>query len=174
MKLYLQRVWALSASLVGQNDSSIQISCWTTVANEIYQFFGSKRPLCASAFLSWLLWDSFCFVRVPASLGTSPLLCFFVLYCPGFSGTAFGCLVSLLLWVPPQPLCASAFLSRLLWDSFSRVLAYLGPFPFFLEMHGLGDFDAPLDSVALISLFECISRALAAAASRLLWELLFC
>ena len=89
MKCYLQRVWALSDSLVGQDDSSIQISCWTTVANEIYQFFGSKRPLCASAFLSWLLWDSFCFVRVPASLGPSPLLCFFVLYCPGFSGTAF-------------------------------------------------------------------------------------
>ena len=44
MKCYLQNVWALSASLVGQDDSSIQISCWTTVANEIYQFFDSKRP----------------------------------------------------------------------------------------------------------------------------------
>ena len=141
--------------------------------------------------------------RVPASLGPSPLLCFLcfsvlaslgqLLFCwvPGFSGSlpiiVFLCftvpaslgqllvlLGSRLLWVPPQPLCASAFLSRLLWDSFSRVLAYLGPFPSFLEMHGLGDFDAPLDSVALISLIECISRALAAAASRLLWELLFC
>ena len=47
------------------------------------------HPLCASAFLSWLLWDSFCFFRVPASLGPSPLSCAFVLYCPGFSGTAF-------------------------------------------------------------------------------------
>ena len=130
--------------------------------------------------------------------------CVLLLLCPGFSGTAFVLLGSrllwvpphycvflcftvpaslgqllvllgsLLLWVPPQPLCASDFLSRLLWDSFARVLAYLGPFPSFFEMHGLGDFDAPLDSVALISLFECISRALAAAASRLLWELLFC
>ena len=104
MKLYLQRVWALSVSLVGQNDSSIQISCWTTVANEIYQFLpaplgasvllGSRllwvppHPLYASAFLSWLLWDSFCFVGFPASLGPSPLLCF------------------------------CALLSRLLWDSF--------------------------------------------------------
>ena len=44
MKLYLQRVWALSASLVGQDDSSIQISCWTTIANEIYHFFESERP----------------------------------------------------------------------------------------------------------------------------------
>ena len=146
---------------------------------------------------------SFCSVRIPASLGPSPSLvcfCFSVLtslgqllFCwvPGFSGSlpiiVFLCLTvpaslgqllvllgSRLLWVPPQPLCASAFLSRLLWDSFLRALAYLGPFPSFLEMHGLGDFDAPLDSVALISLIECISRALAAAASRLLWELLFC
>ena len=98
-------------------------------------------------------------------------LCFTL---PASLGQLLVLLGSRLLWVPPQPLCASAFLSRLLWDSFSRVLAYLGPFPSFLEMHGLGDFDAPLDSVALISLIECISRALAAAASRLLWELLFC
>ena len=47
------------------------------------------QPLFASAFLSWLLWDSLFFVREPASLNPSPLLCFIVLYCPGFSGTAF-------------------------------------------------------------------------------------
>ena len=131
------------------------------------------QPLCASAFLSWHIWDSFCFYRVPASLGPSPLLCFLCFTVPASLGQLLVLLGSRLLWVPPQPLCASAFLSRLLWDSFSRVLAYLGPFPSFLEMHGLGDFDAQLDSVALISLIECISRALAAAASRLLWELLF-
>ena len=41
-------------------------------------------------------------------------------------------------------------------------------------MHGLGDFHAPLDSVAVISLFESNSRALSYAASRLLLEVLFC
>ena len=131
MKSYLQRVWALSDSLVGQDDSSIQISCWTTVANEIYQFFGSKRPLCASAFLSWLLWDRFCFVRVPASLGPSPLLCFFVLYCPGFSGTAFVLLGSRLLWVPPHYCVFVLYCPGFSGTAFGsfRVPASLGPSP---------------------------------------------
>ena len=73
------------------------IVCFTVLASLGHHFvlLGSRilwvppQTLCASAFLSWLLWDSFCFVRVPASLVPSPLLCFFVLYCPGFSGTAF-------------------------------------------------------------------------------------
>ena len=116
--------------------------CFTVLASlgQHFVLLGSRllwvppHPLCSSAFVSWLLWDSLRFVRDPASLGPPPLLC--------------------------------ALLSRLLWDniygtSFSRVLAYLGPFPSFLEIHGLGDFDAPLDSVALVSLIECISRALA-------------
>ena len=61
----------------------------------------SAQPLCASAFLSWLLWDSLYFFRVPASLGASPLLCAFVLYCPGFSGTAFwGSWLTLVLIFP--------------------------------------------------------------------------
>ena len=58
--------------------------------------------------------------------------------------------------------------------SLLRILTYLDPFPFFLEMHGLGDFHAPLDSVEVISLVESISRALSYAASRLLLEVLFC
>ena len=48
------------------------------------------HPLCDFAFLSGLLWDSFGFLRVPASLGPSALLRDFVPYCPGFSGTVFG------------------------------------------------------------------------------------
>ena len=58
------------------------------------------HPLCVSAFLSWLLWDSLCFVRDPVSLGPSPLFC--------------------------------AFLSPLLWDSFCfvRIPASLGPSPY--------------------------------------------
>ena len=87
------------------------------------------HPLCASAFLSRLLWDSLCFVRDPAFLGPSPLIvCFTV---PASLGQHFVLLGSRLLWVPPQPLCASAFLSRLLWDSlcFVRDPAFLGPSP---------------------------------------------
>ena len=38
-------------------------------------------------------------------------------------------------------------------------------------MHGFGDFDAPLNSGAFISLVECITRALTLGASRLFWEL---
>ena len=61
----------------------------------------SAQPLCASAFLSWLFWDRLCFFRVPASLGASPLLCAFVLYCPSFSGTAFcGSWLTLVLIFP--------------------------------------------------------------------------
>ena len=42
-----------------------------------------------------------------------------------------------------------------------RVLACRGHFPSFLEMHFLEDCDITLESVALISFLECISRALA-------------
>ena len=66
------------------------------------------NTFCAFAFLSWLLWDSFWFVREPASLGPSPLLCAFVLYCPGFSMTVF-------LWVLTYP-GPFRFLSRcMIW-----------------------------------------------------------
>ena len=51
------------------------------------------HPLCASAFLSWLLCDSFCFLG------------------------------SRLLWVPPLIVFFCASVSRLLWDSFLGVLA---------------------------------------------------
>ena len=57
------------------------------------------HPLCASAFLSWLLWDSLCFIRDPASLGPSP---YSVLYCPGFSGTAF-CSIRVPASLGPSP-----------------------------------------------------------------------
>ena len=46
------------------------------------------HPLCVSALLPWLIWGSFCFVRDPASLDLLPPP-YCVLYCPGFSGTAF-------------------------------------------------------------------------------------
>ena len=82
-------------------------------------------------------------------------------FCPGFSGTAFSSASLPTSLGPSQPLVwFCALLSRLLWDSHLRVLAYLVAFPSFLEMHGLGDFDAALDSVALISLIECISMEL--------------
>ena len=94
-----------------------------------------------------------------------------LLFCPGFSGSAY-CSDRVPASLSPSPLfvCFCALLSRLLWDSLLRVLAYPGHFPSFLEMHGLGDFDATLDSVAMISLFDYISIALTVAASRLLWE----
>ena len=111
--------------------------CFTVPAllsrDSIFFLLGSRllwvppHPLCASAFLSWLLWDSLCFVRDPDSLGPSPLnVCLTV---PASLGQHFVLLGSRLLWVPPQPLCASAFLSWLLWDSLSfvRVPASLGP-----------------------------------------------
>ena len=80
---------------------------------------------------------------------------------PGFSGTAFSSVRLPTSLGPSQHLvCFCALLSRLLWDNHLRVLAYLFAFPFILEMHGLGDFDAALDSVALISLIECISMEL--------------
>ena len=47
------------------------------------------HPLSDFAFLSWRLRDCFGFLSVPASLGPSPLMCDFVLYCPVFSGTVF-------------------------------------------------------------------------------------
>ena len=87
------------------------------------------QPLCASAFLSWLLWASLCFVRDPASLGPSPLIvCFTV---PASLGQHFVLFGSRLLWVHPQPLCASSFLTWLLLDSlcFVRDPASLGPSP---------------------------------------------
>ena len=49
--------------------------------------------------------------------------CVLLLFCPGFSGTAFVLLGSRLLWVPPLIVFFYVLLSRLLWDSFSRVLA---------------------------------------------------
>ena len=84
---------------------------------------------------------------------------------------------SLILWFPPPYCVFCVFLCFTVPDSLGqslRILTYLDSFPPFLEMHGLGDFDAPLDSVAFISLAECITRVLAFAASRLFWELLFC
>ena len=109
--------------------------CFTVPASlgQHFVLLGSRllwvppQPLCASAFLSWLLWDSLCFVRDPASLGPSPLIV--CLTVPASLGQHFVLLGSRLLWVPPQPLCASAFLSWLLWDSlcFVRDPASLGP-----------------------------------------------
>ena len=87
-------------------------------------------PPLLCALLSRLLWDSLCFVRDPASLGPSPLIvCFTV---PASLGQHFVLFGSRLLWVPPQPLCASSFLSWLLWDSFCfvRFPASLGPSPY--------------------------------------------
>ena len=111
----------------------------------------------------------------PGSFGSSLAIpCVILLSCPGFSGIALVFLGSRLLWVPP-PYCVLLYLTvpvslgQSLW-----ILTYLDPFPSFLEMHGLGDFVASLESVAFRSLVECITRALAFAASRLFWELLFC
>ena len=77
-------------------------------------FFGIRflwvtpHPLSAFAFLSWLLWDSFYCLRVPDSLGPLHTLCA-LLFCAGFSGTAFVMLGSRLLWDPPSLLCAFVF-----------------------------------------------------------------
>ena len=98
------------------------IVCFNVLASlgQHFVFLGSRllwvppHRLWSSAFLSWPLGDSLCFVREPASL--DPLFCVF--HCPGFSGTAFCLLGSRILWVPPFPLCASGFLTWLLWDSF--------------------------------------------------------
>ena len=89
----------------------------------------TPRPLCAFAFLSWFLWDSFCFVRVQASLGPCPTLVWFVFLSWLLWYRILFFFGSRLLWVTPHPLCAFAFLSWLLWDSFScsRVPASLGP-----------------------------------------------
>ena len=40
---YLQNLLSMRVSLNCKDGSLIQISCWTTVANKIYQFFESKR-----------------------------------------------------------------------------------------------------------------------------------
>ena len=104
--------------------------------DSIFFLLGSRllwvppHPLCASAFLSWLLWDSLCFVRDPASLGPSPLIV--CLTVPVSLGQHFVLLGSRLLWVPPQTLCASAFLSWLLWDSLCFVRDPASPGPSFL------------------------------------------
>ena len=93
-----------------------------------------------------------------------------LLFCPGFSGTTFVSLGSQLLWVLHTFVCYRALLSRPLWDSLLRARFIRVNSTLFSRSLGLCDFDAPLDSVALTSLIECISRALAIAASRLLWE----
>ena len=94
------------------------------------QFLCVPPPsLCAFAFLSCPLWDSFSFVRVPYSLGpSSSLVCFCVTLLAAL-GKLFVLLGTRLLWVPPNPLSAFAFLPWLFWDSFCflRVPASLDP-----------------------------------------------
>ena len=84
---------------------------------------------CASAFLSWLLWDSLCFVKDPASLGPSSIIVRFTF--PASLGERFVLLGSRLLWIPPQPLCVCTYLSWLFCDSFCfvRFSASLVPSP---------------------------------------------
>ena len=94
-------------------------------------FSGSLPPYCVIN-CPGFSGTAFCSIRVPASLGPSPtLVCFCfsvlaslgqplfrygpgfsgslppycVLFCPGFSGTAFVLLGTRLLWVPPPLLC---------------------------------------------------------------------
>ena len=103
--------------------------------------------LCSSAFVSWLLCDSLCFFRDPASRIRLP---YCVLYCPDFSGTAFSSVrVPASLGPSPTLVCFCFSVPASLGQFFAGP-GPSGPFPYFLEMHGLGDFDAPLDSVALI------------------------
>ena len=110
-----------------------------------------------------------------------------LLLCPGFAGTVF-CSVRFLASIGPSPtlvrFCFSALAS--LGQLFvvpasqdpSPFFVFLGftlpasqgqpfarPFLSFLEMNCYVDFNAPLDSVALISVIECITKALAVAAS---------
>ena len=80
-------------------------------------------PPLLCALLSRLLWDSILFCLGPGFSGSLPNPCVLLLFCPGFSGTAFVLLGSRLLWVPPLIVFFYVLLSRLLWDSFSRVLA---------------------------------------------------
>ena len=72
---------------------------------------------------------SFCFARVPASLGPSPPFLWFCFSILASQGQLFVLLGTRLLWVPPHPLCDFDFLPGLLWDSFGflRVRASLGP-----------------------------------------------
>ena len=118
------------------------------------------RPLCAFAFLSWLLRDSSSYVRVPGSLGTSPPIAI-LLKCPGFSGTALVFFIVPLLWVPPFLLCAFVFLSWLLRESsrFVRVLVlWVPPHPLcafaYLSWHLL---DSPCFFIVPPSLGSSIS-----------------
>ena len=107
-----------------------------------------SHALCAFGFLSWLLWDSFYWFRVPASLGL----------CPSLVCSCFSRLVSLgQLLVSLGP--------GFSWTAICRFWLIRVPFTLFPEMHGLRDFDAALDSVALISLINYISRVLAVARS---------
>ena len=80
-------------------------------------------PPLLCALLSRLLWDSILFCLGPGFSGSLPNPYVLLLFCPGFSGTAFVLLGSRLLWVPPLIVFFYVLLSRLLWDSFSRVLA---------------------------------------------------
>ena len=97
--------------------------CFTVLASPVQPFvlLGSRylwvtpHPLRSSAFLSWPLGDSLCFVREPASLGP-PLLC--ALLSRLLWDRIFFLLGSRILRGPTNPLCASAFLFWLLWDSF--------------------------------------------------------
>ena len=79
-------------------------------------------PPLLCALLSQLLWDSILFCLGPGFSGSLHNPCVLLLFCPGFSGTAFVLLGTRLLWVPPPLLCA--LLSPLLWDS---ILFCLGP-----------------------------------------------
>ena len=93
-----------------------------------------------------------------------------LLFCAGFSGTAFVLLGSRLLWVPPPYiglLCFAILAS--LGRSFAG-LSFPGSFPYFLEMHGMGDFDASLDSVTFISPLMCFCISVLASLGQLLFS----
>ena len=130
----------------------------------------TSRALVVAA--SRLRCESSRFVMVPASL--VPTLSVVLLFYPGFSGIALVFLGSWLLRVPP-PYCVLLYFTApaSLAQSFAY-LVYPVPFTSFLKTNRLNDFDAQLDSLELISLIECISRAPSAAASRLFWEFPLC
>ena len=70
---------------------------------------GSSLSFVCFCFSNLASLGQLCFIRDPASLGPSHLIvCFTV---PASLGQHFVLLGSRLLWVPPQPLCASGFLS---------------------------------------------------------------
>ena len=134
------------------------------------------HPRCGLLFCPGFSGTPFCFLA-SRFLWSLPTPCVLLLFCPGFSGTDFFGLESRLLSVSAHLLCALAFLAWFLWDSFwflwvpdSLGLPFAGSglsvsFHSFPEMHGLRDFGAALDSVALISLINYISRVLAVATS---------